>query len=106
MKHIVHMGDRWLLFSGADPGMFVGRGVQPSKKMDKQKKNTHTHTHTHTNTNKSGEGGRFSIYSVLVRSKSNLVIETAFRTIVFHKYDLPLCFLSTKTHFVMIVLVL
>ena len=46
------------------------------------------------------------MYSALVRSKFNIVIETAFRTIAFHKYDLPRCFLSTKTHFDMIVLVL
>ena len=37
--------------------------------------------------------------SALVRSKSNLVIETAFRTIAFHINDLPRCFLSTKTYF-------
>ena len=32
---------------------------------------------------KGGEAGRFSIYSALIRSKSNLAIETAFRTIAF-----------------------
>ena len=27
IKHIVLRSDRWLLFSGADPGIFVGSGV-------------------------------------------------------------------------------
>ena len=59
--------------SGADPGIFVrgGGGVQPSEKISisqkKKKKTTR------------GEGGRFSIYSALVRSKSSLAIEIAFK---------------------------
>ena len=35
-----------------------------------------------------GEGGHFSIHSALVWLKSNLAIETVFKTITFHKYDL------------------
>ena len=52
MKQIVIMGDRWLLFSGADPGIFVGRGVQPSKKIKKQKRKKKTKQKTHKHTQK------------------------------------------------------
>ena len=41
MKQIVLLGDRWLLFSGAHPGIFVGeRGIQPSKKKPRKKPQT------------------------------------------------------------------
>ena len=41
-------------------------------------------------------GGRFSIYSALVWTKSNLSTETVFQTITFHKYDLRSIFYSPK----------
>ena len=69
--------DRWLLFSGADPGTFVRVGVQPSKKILKQKTKQNKNKQK-TKTHKRGEGGRFSIYSAFIRSKSNLAFETAF----------------------------
>ena len=59
--------------TGADPGIFV-RGVRPSEKIliSKKKKKKKTDM---------GRGGGFSIYFALVRSKSNLAIEIAFKII-------------------------
>ena len=65
--------------AGADPGIFVRGGVQPSEKnLISIKKN-----------DKGGEEGHFSIYSALVRTKSNLFIEIAFKIIIVHKMTSP-----------------
>ena len=87
--------------SGADPGIFVrGGGPTFREKMTKKPKNNPPpqKKKKNPNNNKRGEGGRFSIYSAFVWSKSNLATETAFMTITFHKYDIPQCFRPTKTH--------
>ena len=64
------------------------KGVQTSEnKIDKQKEKK----------DKRGEGGRFSIYSALIRVNSYLAIETAFKTIFFfYKYNLPDVFFPQK----------
>ena len=88
------------------PLLKVGRHVPPpplaplllrpwKSKITKQNKKKNK------NTKGEREGASVFILHSLIRSKSNLAIETAFRTIMtiaFHKYDFPRCFLSAKTH--------
>ena len=82
----------------ADPGIQTGEGSNlPKKKKTSEKKGG------------GGEGGRLSIYSALVWSKSNSAKETVFRTITFFRHmggGGRRCFLPIKTSLTLIVLAL
>ena len=83
MRCTVHFaGSTSIHQAGGDPGIFVRGGPTFRKNSNKQKKKKKTKKNKKKNQKKKkptrGEGGHLSIYSALVRSKSNLAIEITF----------------------------
>ena len=86
-------GSRNFRRGGGGPNLF-------RKKFDKQKKKIKIKKNK--NIDKRGAGGRFSIYSALVLSKSTLAIEIAFKIILLKMTSW--CFFPTNNTFDMVVL--